>query len=130
MKSAVMEIVQQHFRPEFINRIDDIVVFHPLGTEQIRAIVDIQLGLCCASGSSSATWTSCSTTRRGTCSASGLRPGVRRAAAEACHPAADREPAGAEYPARASSAREIRKPAAKAAARKAPARPAARGKRR
>ncbi|TLY59960.1 MAG: ATP-dependent chaperone ClpB [Gammaproteobacteria bacterium] len=43
MKSAVMEIVQQSFRPEFINRIDDIVVFHPLGTQQIRAIVDIQL---------------------------------------------------------------------------------------
>ena len=44
MKSAVMEIVQQNFRPEFINRIDDLVVFHPLGTAQIRAIVDIQLG--------------------------------------------------------------------------------------
>jgi ATP-dependent Clp protease ATP-binding subunit ClpB len=44
MKSAVMEIVQQHFRPEFINRVDDIVVFHPLGTEQIRSIVEIQLG--------------------------------------------------------------------------------------
>ena len=43
MKSAVMEVVQQSFRPEFINRIDDIVVFHPLGTRQIRAIVDIQL---------------------------------------------------------------------------------------
>jgi len=43
MKSAVMEIVQQSFRPEFINRIDDIVVFHPLGSAQIRAIVDIQL---------------------------------------------------------------------------------------
>jgi ATP-dependent Clp protease ATP-binding subunit ClpB len=43
MKSAVMEIVQQSFRPEFINRIDDIVVFHPLGGEQIRRIVDIQL---------------------------------------------------------------------------------------
>jgi ATP-dependent Clp protease ATP-binding subunit ClpB len=43
MKSAVMEVVQQSFRPEFINRIDDIVVFHPLGTEQIRSIVDIQL---------------------------------------------------------------------------------------
>ena len=43
MKSAVMDIVQQSFRPEFINRIDDIVVFHPLGEEQIRAIVDIQL---------------------------------------------------------------------------------------
>jgi ATP-dependent Clp protease ATP-binding subunit ClpB len=44
MKAAVMEIVQQSFRPEFINRIDDIVVFHPLGTAQIRSIVDIQLG--------------------------------------------------------------------------------------
>jgi ATP-dependent Clp protease ATP-binding subunit ClpB len=43
MKNAVMEIVQQSFRPEFINRIDDIVVFHPLGGKQIRAIVDIQL---------------------------------------------------------------------------------------
>src|ERR1700691_5525954 len=43
MKSAVMEIVQQSFRPEFINRIDDIVVFHPLGSQQIRRIVDIQL---------------------------------------------------------------------------------------
>ncbi len=43
MKTAVMEVVQQSFRPEFINRIDDIVVFHPLGTKQIRSIVDIQL---------------------------------------------------------------------------------------
>jgi ATP-dependent Clp protease ATP-binding subunit ClpB len=43
MKSAVMEVVQQSFRPEFINRIDDIVVFHSLGSRQIRAIVDIQL---------------------------------------------------------------------------------------
>ena len=43
MKSAVMESVQQHFRPEFINRVDDIVVFHPLGTQQIRAIIEIQL---------------------------------------------------------------------------------------
>ncbi|MGQ0834052.1 MAG: ATP-dependent chaperone ClpB [Gammaproteobacteria bacterium] len=44
MKNAVMEIVQQAFRPEFVNRIDDIVVFKPLGTEQIRQIIDIQLG--------------------------------------------------------------------------------------
>ena len=43
MKSAVMEVVGGHFRPEFVNRIDDIVVFHPLGKEQIRAITDIQL---------------------------------------------------------------------------------------
>ncbi len=44
MKASVMEIVAQHFRPEFMNRVDDIVVFHPLGREHIRAIVDIQLG--------------------------------------------------------------------------------------
>ncbi len=44
MKLAVMQVVSEHFRPEFINRIDEIVVFHPLGRAQIRAIVDIQLG--------------------------------------------------------------------------------------
>ena len=43
MKSAVMDIVSHHFRPEFINRVDDVVVFHPLGREHIRKIVDIQL---------------------------------------------------------------------------------------
>jgi len=43
MKDAVMEVVAQHFRPEFINRVDDVVVFHALGREQIRVIVDIQL---------------------------------------------------------------------------------------
>lgn len=44
MKDAVMEVVVQHFRPEFINRIDEAVVFHPLGQSQIRGIADIQLG--------------------------------------------------------------------------------------
>jgi ATP-dependent Clp protease ATP-binding subunit ClpB len=43
MKAEVMEIVGQHFRPEFLNRIDDVVVFHPLQREQIRKIVGIQL---------------------------------------------------------------------------------------
>ena len=43
MKSLVMSVVSQHFRPEFINRIDETVVFHPLGKENIRAIANIQL---------------------------------------------------------------------------------------
>lgn len=43
MKADVMEVVGGYFRPEFINRIDDIVVFHPLGKAQIRAIAGIQL---------------------------------------------------------------------------------------
>jgi ATP-dependent Clp protease ATP-binding subunit ClpB len=42
MKAAVMGVVQSHFRPEFINRLDELVVFHPLGKDQIRAIAKIQ----------------------------------------------------------------------------------------
>ncbi len=45
MKSAVMEVVGSHFRPEFINRVDELVVFHPLGAEQIRGIAKIQLDI-------------------------------------------------------------------------------------
>lgn len=43
IKSAVMEIVGQHFRPEFINRVDESVVFHPLEKEQIREIATLQI---------------------------------------------------------------------------------------
>ena len=43
MKTAVMDVVGTHFRPEFINRIDEVVVFHPLDQAEIRKIADIQL---------------------------------------------------------------------------------------
>ncbi len=43
MRTAVMDVVRQHFRPEFLNRIDDIVIFRALGRDQIHHIVDIQL---------------------------------------------------------------------------------------
>ena len=43
MKTAVMEVVASRFRPEFINRIDDAIVFHPLAQQHIRAITEIQL---------------------------------------------------------------------------------------
>jgi len=42
MKKVVMETVSEHFRPEFINRIDEVVVFHPLAKEEIRSIANIQ----------------------------------------------------------------------------------------
>jgi len=42
-RAAVMDAVGAHFRPEFINRIDELVIFEPLGTEQIAGIADIQL---------------------------------------------------------------------------------------
>lgn len=43
IKASVMDVVGQHFRPEFINRIDDIVVFHPLNKENIRSIAKLQV---------------------------------------------------------------------------------------
>jgi ATP-dependent Clp protease ATP-binding subunit ClpB len=43
IEAAVREVLRGHFRPEFLNRIDDTIVFHPLGREQIGRIVDLQL---------------------------------------------------------------------------------------
>ncbi|MGP4843826.1 ATP-dependent chaperone ClpB [Marinobacter sp. 1Y8] len=44
MKAAVMEVVGTHFRPEFINRVDEVVVFHPLAKDQIQGIASVQIG--------------------------------------------------------------------------------------
>jgi len=43
VKDAVMAVLRDHFRPEFLNRVDDVIVFKPLTQEQLGAIVDIQL---------------------------------------------------------------------------------------
>ena len=43
-RAAVMDAVSSHFRPEFINRVDEVVIFEPLGREQIAGITEIQLG--------------------------------------------------------------------------------------
>jgi len=45
MKAAVLEVASQHFRPEFLNRVDEMVVFHPLEREEIRMIAGIQVGM-------------------------------------------------------------------------------------
>jgi ATP-dependent Clp protease ATP-binding subunit ClpB len=42
-KEAVLSVVQRHFKPEFLNRLDDVVVFHQLATEELTSIVDIQI---------------------------------------------------------------------------------------
>ncbi len=44
MKEAVMEEMRRHFRPEFLNRVDEIIVFHALSEEDLKQIVEIQLG--------------------------------------------------------------------------------------
>ncbi len=43
MRSDVMDAVRSHFRPEFVNRLDEIIVFHPLDRDHIRKIVGIQI---------------------------------------------------------------------------------------
>ena len=43
MKNDVMDVVSKHFRPEFLNRVDESVVFHPLGREHIKSIAEIQI---------------------------------------------------------------------------------------
>jgi ATP-dependent Clp protease ATP-binding subunit ClpB len=43
IRRRVMEALQKHFLPEFLNRVDEVIVFHPLGREEIREIVDLQL---------------------------------------------------------------------------------------
>jgi len=45
VKTAVMNVVGKHFRPEFLNRIDEVVVFHPLAADQVRGIAEIQVQL-------------------------------------------------------------------------------------
>jgi ATP-dependent Clp protease ATP-binding subunit ClpB len=45
MKEKVMQSLREKFKPEFLNRLDEIIIFHPLGTEQIKKIVDLQLGI-------------------------------------------------------------------------------------
>ncbi|MGO9603487.1 MAG: ATP-dependent chaperone ClpB [Candidatus Binataceae bacterium] len=44
MKAECLDVMRQSFRPEFLNRVDEIVVFHPLNREQLRQIVEVQLG--------------------------------------------------------------------------------------
>ena len=94
MREAVMETLQTRFLPEFLNRIDEIMIFHPLEPDQIRKIVDLQIerlrkqleekGIDAGSD------------RRGPRRdrRRGLRPDLRRPAAEAGDPAADPKPAG------------------------------------
>ena len=115
MKQAVMEIVQQHFRPEFINRVDDIVVFHPLGREQLRAIVDIQLGYLRRRLAERDIELTLDDSARDLLGEAGFDPVYGARPVEARHPAAGRKSAGAADPergVRAGQSRQGRRPRA------------------
>ena len=88
MREAVMETLQARFLPEFLNRVDEIMIFHPSGREQIRKIVELQVArlrkqLAEKGIELEVTPARVKCDRRG-----GLRPDLRRPAAEARDPAA------------------------------------------
>jgi hypothetical protein len=93
IKLAVMGEVKTYFRPEFINRIDEIVVFHALDEKNIAGIAKIQLGYLEKRLAKLDMGLEVSKTPRWPNWRGRLRPGVRRAAAEARDPGAHREPA-------------------------------------
>ncbi len=93
-RERVMDAVREHFRPELLNRIDDIVIFNPLGKEQIKAIVDIQLDGLRERLARAEDGARAHRRGQGAPGDRGLRPGLRRPAAEARDPAEDRPAAG------------------------------------
>ena len=92
-RRAVLEDVRATFRPEFVNRVDEIVVFDPLGREEIRQIVDIQLRRAAAAARGSEAHGHADRRCARLPGEQGIRPGVRRPAAEAPDPARDPGPA-------------------------------------
>ena len=93
--SAVMTAVTEHFRPEFVNRIDEIVVFHALDAEQIQAITRIQAQGARRPSRRAASRARCFGCRDATSGRRGIRSGLRRASTQAGDSATHREPARA-----------------------------------
>ncbi len=93
IKPTVLSVVAKHFRPEFLNRIDDVVVFHPLGREHMAAIAQIQLEASARAAQGRGSRVGSDARGHRAADRAGLRPGVRRAAVEARDSTQHREPA-------------------------------------
>ena len=105
MKASVMGVVQAHFRPEFINRLDEFVVFRPLDKRQIRAIAGIQLQYLEKRLAERQLKLELSDEALDAAGQRRFRSGLWRASAEARDPAAAGEPAGQGASRRTLSAR-------------------------
>ena len=105
MKQKVNDELKRHFRPEFLNRIDDVVVFHQLTTDEINQMVDLMLKR--VEGALKNKDMDHGGHRRGEDAArrARVRPGARRPAAAPDHPAGDRGQALGEDPVRRDPAR-------------------------
>ena len=105
MKAKVKDELKQHFRPEFLNRIDDTIVFHQLSTDEIIEIVDLMLNRVDAQLRNKDMGIELTPRRQGAARRAGLRPGARCAAAAPDDPARDRGRAVREDPLRRAHAR-------------------------
>ena len=101
MKTKVSDELKQHFRPEFLNRVDDIVVFHQLTEEDIIQIVDLMIAKVDERLKDRDMGIELSPDGQVAARQEGLRPGAGRPAAAPDHPARDR---GRRSPRRSSSA--------------------------
>ena len=93
-KNAVMSVVRVAFKPEFLNRLDDIVFFHALDTEQLAAIVDIQIQVLAKRLAARRLTLEMSPGGGGMAGHRRVRSAVRRPAAAPADPVGDRRPAG------------------------------------
>ena len=94
VRDQVMNVVRAHFRPEFLNRVDEIILFHRLKREDMGKIVDIQLQRLHEAARRPQDHLAARRQGEGVAGAEGLRPGLWRAAAEARHPEICAGPAG------------------------------------
>ncbi len=107
-RRQVMDALRAHFPPEFLNRIDEVIVFHPLGRQHLQQIVDIQLRGLLQRLRGAEDRRAADRPRAPAHRCRRVRPGVRRPAAEADAPAAAARPAGDARSRTASSARATR----------------------
>ena len=105
-RETVMQAVRGAFKPEFLNRLDDIIVFDPLSLDEIGQIVDLQVAQVAARLASRRIALDVGRPRH--LGGGGLRPRLRRAPAAAAHPARDRRPAGPHAPIRRGARRRHR----------------------
>ena len=107
-RESVMRVLREHFRPEFLNRVDDIVIFRPLGNAQLSQILDLRLNEVRKLLEDRAISLELTESARQLILSRRLRCGLRRAPAQARLAAHGAGPAGHEDPRRRSSARRAR----------------------
>ena len=105
VEPQVMEVVRGHFRPEFLNRLDEIILFHRLGQAHMGPIVDIQVGAAPAAARGPQDPAGADRRRPRLARPGRLRPGLWRAAAEARGAEISAGPAGRRHPRRRGSRR-------------------------